>query len=198
MRRSVNHMVWFIACLIVLSGCTNWIVGDSITFLAEQQLERSNPSTAVDADAGRGAHLVGLGGMPDGWTTLLRRIPGVAAGQWLVVELGTNDLDRPAAEWSAFVTGVVQRLPDDRCLAWVTPYQPMKATQAAAYEKIVRLALLRQPCRAVLHWDDIARSHPELTKDGYHPNAAGVKALTCMIDAVLYRSCATPYLVTRP
>jgi lysophospholipase L1-like esterase len=198
MRRSVNHVLWYCACLFLFSGCTNWIVGDSITFLAEQRLEGSNPSTEVDADAGRGAHLVGLGGMPDGWAAVLQRLPQVAARQWLVVELGTNDLDRPATEWSSFVTAVVGRLPDDRCLAWVTPYQPMKAKAAAAYEKIVRTALLRQPCRAVIHWDDAARTHPELTKDGYHPNARGVAALTCMIDSVLYRSCTTPHLITRP
>ena len=195
-------MKWLSTCLVagllLLSGCTNWIVGDSITFIAEQQLEGSNPSTQVDADAGRGAHLVGLGGLPDGWAAVLQRLPQVSAGQWLVVELGTNDLDRPAAEWSTFVTAVAQRLPNDRCLAWVTPYHPMKVAQAAAYEKIVRLALLRQPCRAVIHWDDAARAHPELTKDGYHPNTKGAAALTCMINAVLYRSCTTPFAITRP
>ena len=186
-----------VGALFALSGCNNWVVGDSIAFMSGRYIV-ANKTTHLDADPLRGAHQKGLAGLPDGWTSVLARIPDVPKDSWLVVELGTNDLALPPAEWEQFIKDVVAKLPNDRCLAWVTPYHPERPTEAAQYETLLNKLLVAQPCRRLIHWDDVARLHPELTNDGYHPNDKGAKALACMIDQVLYRSCTSPYPVTTP
>lgn len=183
--------------LFALSGCNNWVVGDSIAFMSGRYIA-ANRTTNLDADPLRGAYQKGLAGRPDGWSSVLARIPSIPKDGWLVVELGTNDLLRPPAEWATFIRDVVAKLPDDRCLAWVTPYHPDRAPQAAQYEALLNTLLVAQPCRRLIHWDDVVRQHPELADDGYHPNDKGARALACMIDQVLYASCRSPYPITTP
>ena len=183
--------------LLALSGCSNWIVGDSITYLSTARILQGNPATRLDADMGRGAHSPGLGGMPDGWTSILSHIDDVPVGGWFVVQLGTNDLTRSKVEWQLFVAGVVDRLADDRCLAWVTPYNPEYQGAAATYAALVTNGVRRQPCHAVIRWDEVARMNPALTTDGYHPNDRGSAALACMLDSVLYNSCRSTGPITR-
>ncbi len=179
------------AAMALLSGC-NWIVGNSVVWLAQPSIERDIPNVNVDADPGRGAYTVGLAGKPSGWDTIVARVPEIGAGEWLVVEIGTNDLTRPEAEWRTFIQAVVNLLPDDRCLAWITPAHPMYPDAAARYESMLNAVLPGQPCSRLVQWDDALRRDPTLSADGLHPNDAGIAVITCLINQVIHHTCVYP------
>jgi hypothetical protein len=169
--------------LLLLSGCSSWLVGDSISYNSRAAL--TGVDIALDADPGRGAYTRGMSHDNTGWQMIQAHLADVAPGQWLVVEIGTNDLARPEAEWVRFVNDVVALVPDSVCLAWVTPFDPAYPVQAAKYEALVNSVLAAQPCRGTIQWDDVARARPDLTVDGYHPTAKGSQVYACMVDQVV-------------
>lgn len=180
-----------VAATTVLSGC-NWIVGNSIVWLAQPSIEQGVPNLNVDADPGRGAYAVGLAGKPSAWTSIVAHVPEIGPGEWLVVEIGTNDLTRPDAEWRVFMQSVVDVLPDDRCLAWITPAHPMHQDAAARYETLLNDLLTQQPCSRLVQWDDALRHDPSLSDDGTHPNVAGIAVITCLLNQVVHQTCVYP------
>lgn len=166
---------------MVLSGCNTVMIGDSIFNMSRTEL-----GGAVDASDGRGAHNAGLNGQPlSGDEAVDVLAPTVFPSGWLVVGLGTNDArtDLDAQAFESFVKSTVARLPDDRCLAWVIPYNPGFPEQSAAIDVVIREQIRPKPCHTFVEWGAAVRARPDLVSDGIHPNSAGRAVLADMIKA---------------
>jgi lysophospholipase L1-like esterase len=165
----------------VLTGCNTVMIGDSIFNMSRTEL-----GGAVDASDGRGAYNAGLNGqILSGEQAVEALAPTVLPSGWLVIGLGTNDARTASTsdEFEAFVRATVDLLADDRCLAWVIPYNPGFQTQSTAIEAAIREHIVDQPCHALIDWGDTVRAHPELAPDGIHPNSQGREILARMIRA---------------
>jgi hypothetical protein len=183
--RRFNHVLRSFAlasATLIFSGCNTVMIGDSIFNMSRDDLDGT-----VDASDGRGAYNAGLNGDPlTGDEAVSALATTVVVKAWLVVGLGTNDArtEPSTAGFATFVRTTVDRLPDDRCLAWVIPYNPQFPEASRTIEAAIRDNISAQPCHALVDWGATAQAHPELTVDGIHPTPAGRKVLSDMIKAV--------------
>ncbi|MEI7617445.1 MAG: SGNH/GDSL hydrolase family protein [Actinomycetota bacterium] len=167
--------------VLALSGCNTVMIGDSIF-----NMSRSELGGFVDAADGRGADNAGLNGNPlTGREAIASLAPAVSANGWLVIDLGTNDArsTETTDAFRGFVRETVEGLADDRCLAWVVPYNPHFPENSAQIESALRDEIVAQPCHALIEWGPLVHADPSLTVDGIHPTADGKQELAAMIAA---------------
>ena len=114
------------------------IVGDSISQMTFAGTDRGT-AYMVNSAAGRGAFNWGFGDIGSGAEVLAFAAPNVEAGEWLVVELGTNDLyyNTDLLQFADFVAQVEAATPDDVCLGWVIPTYPDRP-QDGRMEALIR------------------------------------------------------------
>ena len=156
------------------------IVGDSISQMTFAGTERGTAYT-VNSAAGRGAFNWGFGDIGSGAEVLAFAAPNVEAGEWLVVELGTNDLyyNTDLLDFAEFVAQVEATTPDDVCLGWVIPTYPDRP-QDGRMEALIRGKVRQHPCHGFVDWKD-AHTADMLAEDGVHPNEAGRDFLAAQI-----------------
>lgn len=158
------------------------IIGDSVLNFSRRHFDRG----IIDAQSGRSAFATDYGDESSysaGWgepgtaeMAVGRLLPSVAADGWLVIEIATNDARRgtPTEEFTGWVRSVAARLPDDRCLAWVTPSPLWMPEEAAALTAAIRSGVRDQPCYAVVEWGAaVAADHTLVVEDGVHPTEMG-------------------------
>lgn len=165
--------------VVVLSGCNAVMIGDSIFNMSRAEL-----GGFVDASDGRGADNAGLNGDPlTGRQAIASLAPTVSVNGWLVIHLGTNDARsaETTAAFRGFVQDTIARLPDDRCLAWVVPYNPQFPERSAQIESALRDEIVEQQCHALIEWGPWVHANPALTVDGIHPTDEGKQVLAAMI-----------------
>lgn len=191
----MRRLIAFAVCALALSACTPNVIGDSIIWNNKTEFAQkvSDPNGYTDASRGRSAYKPGIDSDKSGWDVVKTLAPGVDVNGWLVVEIGTNDAyelalnANYAATFTKFVKDTVALLPNDRCLAWVTPWWGPLPAQSDQITAIIRANITAQPCNAVVEWANAVRSNQDLylTPDHIHPNAAGNKLLIDMINAVI-------------
>lgn len=167
--------------IFALSGCDTVMIGDSIFNMSRAEL-----GGFVDASDGRGADNAGLNGNPlTGRQAVASLAPAVSENGWLVINLGTNDARsrKTADAFRSFVRNTVARLKNDRCLAWVVPYNPQFPERSEQIESALRAEIVAQPCHALIEWGPWVQANPALTVDGIHPTTEGKQALAAMIAA---------------
>ena len=110
-----------VLCLALLWGCTPpaahrfpVVVGDSITvgLQTEGFLNVLGPSRDVDAAVGRGIQTTGKG-HETGLSAVRRLAPSTRKGDWVIVELGTNDV-MGYPDPHPLVRAVLAAIPADR------------------------------------------------------------------------------------
>ncbi len=169
------------------------IIGDSIIHNAREFY----PVGIINAHNGRGGTVAGYG-PPDhysaGWgdygtgvEAVAELVGFVASGGWLVMEIGTNDIHSgvPIEEYQEFVTGTVEALPEDRCLAWVVPWVPGMPERTSEFQAVLRETVPQQECSSLVEWGAVAEANPTLLVDGIHPNDAGSTVLSTLIYATI-------------
>ncbi len=180
-KRSALKLAVLPLAVVTLSGCNAVMIGDSIFNMSRKEL-----GGFVDASDGRGADNAGLNGNPlSGRQAIASLAPAVSENGWLVINLGTNDARsrKTADAFRSFVRNTVSRLKNDRCLAWVVPYNPQFPERSAQIESALRDEIVAQPCHALIEWGPWVHANPALTVDGIHPTAEGKQVLAEMIAA---------------
>lgn len=180
-KRSALKLAVLPLAVIALSGCNAVMIGDSIFNMSRKEL-----GGFVDASDGRGADNAGLNGDPlTGRQAIASLSPAVSPKGWLVIDLGTNDarLRKTADAFRSFVRKTVAHLKNDRCLAWVVPYNPQFPERSAQIESALRAEIVAQPCHALVEWGPWVHANPALTVDGIHPTSEGKQVLAAMIAA---------------
>lgn len=187
----MNRILCVVGLMVVLSGCQGVFVGDSIFNSMRSHLDNRTDNTMTDAADGRGPYTAGINGDPGtGLQAILGRVNNVDVGGWMVVELGSNAFHWNAAQRTQFITEVLGAVPNDRCLAWVTPYNVFDpvGTQNWASSIVALITPANQPCSAVVRWDQLAAGQPWFT-DGVHLNAVGKEYMACYVAEVIGQPC---------
>jgi hypothetical protein len=172
----MKHRLAIAGAALTLMGlgtaCNPVYIGDSLMYQISGLLEARSDDELVDSNIGRGPDSTGLG------TTSLRqairdRIGLTEPGEWLVVqEAGDHEIT------PAFVQWVVDTVPDNVCLAWVTPHDNPNRTVAADVAAIQN-GITGQPCNRVIDWHLVDTS--ALTYDGLHLTEAGIALYADMV-----------------
>lgn len=172
-----------VIAVITLSGCNPVIVGDSISNMTRTQYAAHMPNVLVDAADGRGAYNAGVNGQPGtGLEAINAVLPNVGPNEWLVVQLGANNINFTQAQRRTFINQVLAAVPNDRCLAWVYPYVAFQSAGNTGWAADLDLLLPNQPCHSKIRWDLIGAFYgATYFADFVHPNAAGKEFLACMI-----------------
>jgi hypothetical protein len=146
------------------------------------QISARFPSSKVNAADGRGAYNGGVNGDPGpGLEAIRAEVVNVDSGGWMVVELGSNNISMPSPNRIWFITEVANAVPNDRCIAWVTPYVAMQEANVSGWVTDLQATLPLQPCHVIVRWDLAAAAHPEYLADFVHPNDLGKAALLDLI-----------------
>jgi lysophospholipase L1-like esterase len=166
-----------------LSACNPVIIGDSVSNMTRTQYAAHMPNVLVDAADGRGAYNAGVNGQTGtGLQAIQNQLANVGVNEWMVVQLGGNNLSFTQAQRRTFINQVLAAVPNDRCLAWVYPYALFNDAANAGWAADLDLLLPHQPCHSSIRWDLIgAFYHTTYFADFVHPNAAGKELLACMI-----------------
>ena len=180
MKRKV--MALGVLALPMLTSC-RWIAaGDSITFLAKDEMHNQlGGDGAVDGDPMRGPYEPGLEG--DGETTfdaIARLAPGIDVGGYLIVQDDGTPYDYHS--YGAFMDHVEAVVRDDVCIVWVTPWTAMNRPRDAEITQAIYD--FRSQRSAVAPWGDIVANSGrdgELAPDTVHPSAWGNVVL---VDAI--------------
>lgn len=158
---------------ILFTGCTPVFVGDSVLWQSSAAIDEVFDDDHTDAVIGRGPESVGFG------TTTLRqaiidRLPLVNSGGWLVIQEAGDHVVT-----DAFVQWVVGYVPDDICIAWITPHNhgDVDVTDSV---RAIRDNITAQPCVRVIDWFSVDTDL--LTTDGLHLNEDGVQAYVHLIQ----------------
>lgn len=107
-------------------------------------------------------------------------VPTLNPGDTIIIELGTNNITDPRS-WH-HVDRILDDIPDDACVWWVTPYTPWNATENAAFVDYLT-ERFDPECGGIIPWHQLGR--PDLTTDLVHPNAAGAFYLSLLIQQTL-------------
>ena len=152
------------------------IIGDSITALAENNLEHALHQYNVVIDA------VGGTTMADH----LQKIESIESdGQprdW-VIELGTNDaLPEPSnPNWATDFANEVTAVQTQRCVVFVT-VNPRFGSIALGINGAIAATVATHPNFHSLDWGDIELRKPQwLESDGIHPSKSGIVELTKLV-----------------
>lgn len=158
---------------ILFTGCTPVFVGDSVLWQSSAAIDQVFDDEHVDAVIGRGPESVGFG------STSLRqaiidRLPLLTSGDTLVIqEAGDHVIT------DAFVQWVAAYVPDDICIAWITPHDHGDVDVLASVQAI-RENITVQPCVRIIDWYSVDTTL--LTTDELHLNEAGVEAFVDLIQ----------------
>jgi hypothetical protein len=145
------------------------VVGDSITADAKDELA-TQKDIYVDGIWGRGIDS-NAGGhtFPTLRTAVAAAAKKVKPQGWLVIQ----DDGGEGVTTPEFVKYVTDLLPDDRCLAWVSPSNDTTgAAWLADSQAAVTAGLLDQPCNAYIDWYTVSHEQGVL-HDGLHANQDG-------------------------
>ncbi len=180
------HMKKILALVMFLllgaTACNPVIVGDSIADMTRAEFSQAMPLSLTDASPGRGAYNGGWGGQPrTGLEAIKHNIQFVDDGGWMIVELGSNNMDWAYGAKTTFVAQVVAAVPDDICLGWVVPYSDYYGTDFRWAEAIYQ-EIQAQPCWDVIRWDLAVQFDPSLTYDWVHPSQKGKEVLAFLIE----------------
>lgn len=175
------------------------VVGDSITLLAQSQVERALAAAGyrytVSAQSGWtigmqlpafSAALGNPAGAPDAW----------------VVELGTDNAiagvfgSMPSANWTSEMDQLFAAV-GDRCTivvnVSVTSTASLKLPSspvAQAIDRVLAAWVVAHPNMHLVDWNSLVAHHPEwLRSDGVHPNATGAAALGLLYASALQDYC---------
>jgi len=171
-----------IIALLVLSACNPITVGDSVSNMSRVPYINHSPQHKINAADGRGAYNGGVNGESGtGLQAIQTEVANVPVGGWLVVQIGGNNMHFTANQRAWFIMQVVGVVPDNKCLAWVTPYVAFQQPAVDAWAASVVQYVPNQPCHAVIRWDLAVAANPGLLADFAHPNAAGKEVLACLI-----------------
>jgi len=167
------------------AGC-HVMAGDSITRLARDHTYQAanNSSFYIDAEAARGPNNVGVDNNRTTNEVIDLLTPYIDVGEWLIVqEDGGNETTET---YRAFVDRTVAALPDDRCLAWMTPYNTAYVERDAAFTAEIRAGIQAQPCYAIIEWAEVVSVNPTAyLADGLHPNPAGAVLFASLVALVV-------------
>lgn len=176
MKRFLTLLVGVVA-LFSLSACNPLIIGDSISYLSDTEYKAAMPNVMVNAVPGRTVE--------GGLAPIQENLQYLDEGGWLVVELGANNIDAPHAERMRLIKQVTDQVPDDVCLAWVTPYvmsfPGILEHDNAGWMTDITEGIKAQPCHTVVYWNLVAEGNPQYMQDFVHPNEAGQQALAFFI-----------------
>lgn len=177
-----RHLLVSLVAVGALIACApppsapNGLVGDSISWhLGETG---GVPGYGlIDASRGRTTYSGGFSGEPGSGLEGTARVGKlVRPGDWVVIELGTNDV-AVEARTDTYVFRIQQLLdavPKDRCVAFVTVRRRNYVDRSNVWNAQVRSRIVDHPCRAIIDWDLAVRQRPGLLgSDGIHPSAAG-------------------------
>jgi hypothetical protein len=157
------------------------VVGDSITALTRPFFTENE--SYIDGEAARGPTNTGVSNNLTANETIDRLAPLVPSGGWLVVQEAGDHPAETVQSYRAFVDRTAAVLPDDRCLAWVTPFDTAHVERDAAYTAEIREGITAQPCHVVVEWADAVDDDPGAwLADGLHPNPNGAHLLASMIE----------------
>jgi len=172
-----------LAAVFSLSACNPVIIGDSVSNMTRTQYAAHMPNVLVDAADGRGAYNAGVNGQAGtGLQAINTQLAQVQPGEWMVVQLGGNNLSFTQTQRRTFINQVLAAVPNDRCLAWVYPYALFNDAAVTGWAADLDLLLPNQPCHSSIRWDLIgAFYHDTYFYDFVHPNAAGKELLACMV-----------------
>jgi len=195
-----------LVCLALLWGCTPpaahrspVVVGDSVTvgLQAEGYLNVLGPARHVDAVVGRGVATTGQG-YETGLNAVRRLVPSTRKGDWIIVELGTNDvMGYPDAH--RLVRAVMDSIPADRCAAWVTVWNAKRLAASDAWNGALRAELDKRNCSKVIEWHAaVAADHALVGGDGIHPTTRGKRTLSGLYGSVLAATPPTTTTTTTP
>lgn len=162
---------------LVLAACApNNVTGDSISVPIA-----SNALYFVDASGGRTVFNPGhRPGALNGVESVRALAGRTKPGDWMIVELGTNDVTNPISGMAARVQAVVDAVPAHVCLAFVTIWraQEVYQTRITEWNRQVRARVKQRACRAIIDWNLAARAFPSLmSADRVHPSPAGTRWL---------------------
>jgi lysophospholipase L1-like esterase len=162
------------------------VIGDSVTvgLQTEGYLNVLGPSRDVDAVVGRGVQTTGRGN-ETGLSAVRRLAPSTRKGDWVIVELGTNDV-MGYPDSHPLVRAVLAAIPADRCVAWVTVWNPKRTAASDAWNGVVRAELAKRDCSKVIDWHAaVAGDRSLVGTDGIHPTTKGKRTLSGLYGTVL-------------
>lgn len=186
------------------------LLGTSITRVAADEITEAIPGIVFDAANGRGWRQIPSGGGTTLWQAYLQHRSSLQSGDWLVMEASLGGV--PAGKYAFYTRLTMNTLPRGVCLAWVIPHNYYPGQDAATAERtrvqndavsaIIRSALAKYPCHALVEWDQLVTkataSTPNLTPaqreqwqplcyDGRHPSATGQIVLaTAILEAITH------------
>lgn len=147
-----------------------YFVGDSIGFITHEA-GFLDDFDVVDSVPGRK--------MSQG-RQVIESLP-LAAGDTLVIELGTNDLSEPAS-WVE-IERIVAAVPTDVCIVWVTPSMFYTPDAAVWFNGVLVPALAARSCVTLVPWATVGNA--TMTYDTVHPTYYGAFVLAALIDVAL-------------
>lgn len=170
-------------------GKTVFVVGDSLTFLAQPAVssalvESGWSASNVDAFEGRGVDFT-LQGAPD---TGLRAVDTLRSqfgdsDDWIVA-LGTNEvLFRDRSTYAGAIKRMLDRIGAGRRVMWVNTYLPDHPVQQAAWNTALdQAAAARNGDLVVYDWASVNAQHPDwMLYDNVHHNVEGNAAWAAAI-----------------
>jgi len=112
----------------------------------------------------------------------------IAKGGWVVLELGTNDVNVSPQSTFAWVTSaLVAAVPTDRCVVAVGVHRDVQATYVPAWNAAMRTAVDSRSCGAFVDWSwtvMVARAQhqaPLIAPDGIHLTTRGEQLMATLI-----------------
>jgi lysophospholipase L1-like esterase len=162
------------------------VLGDSITYQANDAILELVPSAVVDAFPGRSMVV------PFVSDTGLDRVPDLPLDDesHLVVALGTNDAGydaHDAGQLQEELDTLLDAIGRERCITWVLPHvqaprSRVEITRVEAFGARLRAEMSSLPCGAVLDWPAVVAEDPTLIgPDGVHPTPAGEAAFARLV-----------------
>jgi hypothetical protein len=163
-------------------GTTVAIVGDSITFVSSDYVERAFAHFSYNIDATSGYTMAQM------YPAIQQLIP-TSPRAW-VVELGTNDLyTNSTAVGLADLTREVTTLATQRCVVLVS-VNPRIDSSAVSIDQAMYLTVIGHSNFHVLDWGNIEWQNPTWVQpDGVHPLAKGSAELATLMKKSVDQFC---------
>ena len=198
--RRVNRALGIAFASFLVSGCSPIFIGDSLFNTTRDDLLQEFPDGSVNASNGRQLSLAGIHGQKgSGLEAIRAEVVNLNEGEWVVLVFGNNDMNHLSdSERKDAIREVTGAVPDDICLAWVTPHNIFMRQESADWRRdLVSILEDEQPCSTVVRWDVVLENTHTLTYDGNHPTPPNRRIYVCLIAEAISDPCDDPTQTNR-